>query len=297
MAYREEQIDIDFPVAGVDNESQGFRDNFSAIKDTLVQAKSDIEDLQDTRLNKTDPESDLFENTISNVNLANASFEAYTASGTISASQNINYANGSAQVFQLTGSTDPLTPIEFTFVNFPQAGRLGKIRVHLFSDQTGDAQYFSFTSEQSDPTFYYPAGFPDTLSVSGTDPVVFEFWTIDSGFNIYVNYYGAMSTASSAPRLLNVTEAERDAITPEFGSIVLNTDTYRVQVYKPADAVTTDGNFLVGEQYIITTPGDTDWEVVTGVAGTYTTGDIITVAVADGGGATGEAKLIGWEDH
>jgi hypothetical protein len=29
-------IDQDFPVAGQDNESQGFRDNFSAIKDSLT---------------------------------------------------------------------------------------------------------------------------------------------------------------------------------------------------------------------------------------------------------------------
>lgn len=308
MAYRETQIDIDFPVAGVDNESQGFRDNFSAIKDTLVQAKTDIEELQDTRLNKTDPESDLFDNTLSNVNLANSSLEAYTASGTVAASQAINYANGAAQLFQLTGATDPNDPIIFTLSNFPAAGRLGKVRLHFYGDPAEGAQYFTFAYESSH-VFHYANGWPAQLSVTGSDePVVFEFWSIDQGANIFASYLGKFSLESTAPKLINVTETERDSLIPDFsadlsqhatmfGSIVLNTDTYTVQVYKPADSVTTDGNFLVGEKYIITTAGTTDWAVISGVAGSYTTGDIIEAAVVGPGTGTGEAKLIAWEDH
>jgi hypothetical protein len=40
-------IDETYPVAGVDNDSQGFRDNFQIIKDNFAAAKSEVEDLQD----------------------------------------------------------------------------------------------------------------------------------------------------------------------------------------------------------------------------------------------------------
>ena len=39
-------IDATFPVAGQDNDSQGFRDNFNQIKTDLTNTKSELEDLQ-----------------------------------------------------------------------------------------------------------------------------------------------------------------------------------------------------------------------------------------------------------
>ena len=35
-----------YPVAGVDNDSQGFRDNFTNIKNNLVFAQAELNDLQ-----------------------------------------------------------------------------------------------------------------------------------------------------------------------------------------------------------------------------------------------------------
>ena len=53
-------IDGTYPVAGQDNDSQGFRDNFTNIKNNFSYAKSEIEDLQNnvvdrksTRLNSS----------------------------------------------------------------------------------------------------------------------------------------------------------------------------------------------------------------------------------------------------
>ena len=39
-------IDANFPVAGQDNDSQGFRDNFNIIKTALSVANTEITDLQ-----------------------------------------------------------------------------------------------------------------------------------------------------------------------------------------------------------------------------------------------------------
>ena len=45
-------IDATFPVAGQDNDSQGFRDNFNQIKTDLTNAKSELENLQSTAVLK-----------------------------------------------------------------------------------------------------------------------------------------------------------------------------------------------------------------------------------------------------
>lgn len=40
-------IDITFPISNQDNNSQGFRDNFTNIRNNLVYAKAEITELQD----------------------------------------------------------------------------------------------------------------------------------------------------------------------------------------------------------------------------------------------------------
>ena len=41
-------INEDFPIAGQDNDTQTFRDNFNTIKTSLQSAKEEITELQDT---------------------------------------------------------------------------------------------------------------------------------------------------------------------------------------------------------------------------------------------------------
>ena len=41
-------IDITYPIAGQDNDTQGFRDNFSNIKNNFVVTKNEISSIQDT---------------------------------------------------------------------------------------------------------------------------------------------------------------------------------------------------------------------------------------------------------
>ena len=48
-------IDADFPIAGQDNDSQGFRDNFSEIKTGLGTAATEITSLQTTTATSRTP--------------------------------------------------------------------------------------------------------------------------------------------------------------------------------------------------------------------------------------------------
>jgi hypothetical protein len=92
MASNINYIDIDetFPVPGIDNSTQGFRDNFALIKTDFSAAKQEIESLQ---------------NTLANLGNIKSSIEvAYALSATDSlAIYNINLA--SYQILTLTSST------------------------------------------------------------------------------------------------------------------------------------------------------------------------------------------------
>lgn len=68
-------VDIAFPVAGQDNDSQGFRNNFSAIKDSLTGAAGYIATLQDHTA-KTDEANNHAGNNIVNANLVQISENA-----------------------------------------------------------------------------------------------------------------------------------------------------------------------------------------------------------------------------
>jgi hypothetical protein len=72
MASNIDDISINqaFPVAGQDNDSQGFRDNFSVIKQNFVDAKAEIEALQDNTAKKN-AANNFLGNNITNANLVN----------------------------------------------------------------------------------------------------------------------------------------------------------------------------------------------------------------------------------
>ena len=81
-------VNSDYPIAGVDNDSQGFRDNFSTIKTNFVAAKAEIETLQTTTA-KLNVANNFLGNTVSGANLENVTETAYVASTTVNTSQNI----------------------------------------------------------------------------------------------------------------------------------------------------------------------------------------------------------------
>jgi len=125
-------IDTAYPVAGQDNDSQGFRDNFTNIKTNFEFAEQEINDLESKAIVKqaltgTTLNNDMGGNPILNakldgarttrINLGNAS--AQTVAGTV----NINYSAGGFHTFTMDTNTS------LNFVNFPSAGNGAAVRV------------------------------------------------------------------------------------------------------------------------------------------------------------------------
>ena len=97
-AINPNNIDGAYPVAGQDNNSQGFRDNFTNTKTNFEYAASEITDLQSKAVLKaaltgTTLNNDMGGSLLSNAQLQDMS-ETRVALGTVSGSQTIDYSAG-----------------------------------------------------------------------------------------------------------------------------------------------------------------------------------------------------------
>lgn len=128
-AINPQNIDGAYPVAGQDNDSQGFRDNFTNIKTNFTYAAEEITDLQSkvvlkAALTGTVLNNDMGGSILNNAQLQNMS-ETRVALGSVSGSQTINYNAGPYYTLTTVG------PISLQFTNFPAAGTVGRCRVRI----------------------------------------------------------------------------------------------------------------------------------------------------------------------
>lgn len=178
-------LDENFPVAGQDNDSQGFRDNFSIIKDNFNYAKTEIEDLQ-TGVARIDASSDFDGNDIVDANLLAVTAEANTTGSTgLVSNSTIPFSSG--HFYVITAQND----ISLTFTNWPANGRYASIRVMLFGD--GTARTITWASIGG-VTPKKSGDFPSPFTVtSATNPVVVEAFTYNGGSTVYMKYLGQFS--------------------------------------------------------------------------------------------------------
>jgi len=183
------EINAEYPVPGVDNDSQGFRDNFSGIKESLQAAAADLE-LLDQNTAKLNDNNDFNGNDLSEANFVAVTEEVYN-SGSISTGQNVSFLNGH---YQIVGVSDDLT---LTLADWPTTGKVGKMRVVL-KKSGDDASYTVTWSTQgggtikNDGSSEWAATDPAlTLEItSKTNPKVVDFWTDDGGLSVYAHYVG-----------------------------------------------------------------------------------------------------------
>jgi hypothetical protein len=122
-------IDGAYPVAGQDNNSQGFRDNFTNTATNFQYAAEEITDLQNNAVLKSALTGTVLDNNMLGAILSNAQLqdmsETVNVLGTVSGSVTINYALGSVQTLTTNGS------VSLAFTNFPAAGTAGAVTVQV----------------------------------------------------------------------------------------------------------------------------------------------------------------------
>lgn len=186
-----ETINELYPVAGQDNDTQGFRDNFDAIKTALEEAAADIVAL-DSGTAKTNSANDFNGNNISEANFIATTEEVTNIGPLDSGIPEVLWSNGLYQIISIGAD------ITLSLTGWPATGKMGKFRVAFISDNSSSTTTFNVTlSPKGGGTLKKNTAWPtdnNTITLtSAIDPVFIDFWTTDAGTTVYAEYKGAFS--------------------------------------------------------------------------------------------------------
>jgi hypothetical protein len=187
-------IDQTYPVAGKDNDSQGFRDNFTAIRSGLQTANSEISKLQDNTLLSADLTTSVPTPVVNNMHgstLSNGKYKqfngtfypagAWSSTGT---PLPIDLNNGPLQKVILAGD------IVLNFVNWPAAGNYARVMIMLVGDQVSTRRP-TFSTESGGAIRAEIGITASSLDIATNNRVKFvEAWTVDKGTNVFLRYLG-----------------------------------------------------------------------------------------------------------
>lgn len=306
-------IDGNYPVAGIPNNTQGMRDNFTETRTNFQYAANEITELQNKVVLKQALTGGTLDNDLNDNVLRRAVLQdiAYTlvnipaTSGTIT----LDYAAGSYQQINPTGACT------LAFVNFPPAGQVGDI-------------FFGFNVTNVNQTLTLPAavsqglfgiegiapgtsGVTNTITFGSTGNYTFELVTPDGGVTIFLydlsrprnKFFGTVEIQNSTAANSTVT----GALTVDGGvgivgnlyvggNIVGNITVTGVSVVGNVVGgnITTSG--LISATGNITTAGSVDANTVTAVvvvANRIRSDDSTFVEIEDGARVDGSIETTG----
>lgn len=216
-------IDQTFPVAGTDNDSQGFRTNFSGDVTNFTYAAAEITDLQNKVILKSAlTEVGTLNNNFAGALMSNATVQGFSEvildNGTVSGSLGINFANGSFQRITPNGS------VTIALNGWPTAGNLGKIRIEVVITNT--AYTLTLPSAVTLGTSGILGLSGNVITFPSTGAYLYEFSSFDAGatiaiidfFNNRTTSSGSVNAIAASSINLNITAIGSQAAAPT-GSI------------------------------------------------------------------------------
>jgi hypothetical protein len=175
-------IDGTYPKAGQDNSSQGFRDNFSAIKTNFTEAQSEIEDLQ-TNKASTNANSNFSNYVVSQATFKDTAETVYLH-GTTGGAITLNHENGHYQTLTTNAA------ITLSFSNFPTTNTVGRIVLDV--NVVSTAHTITIPSAVLVATGVSGGdGSSDTITVPTSGRHLYEFLTPDGGTTVLMHQLGA----------------------------------------------------------------------------------------------------------
>jgi hypothetical protein len=213
-------IDNEYPVAGQDNSTQGFRDNFSFIKINFQEAKNEITDLQNKVLLKSALTGEVLDNNLNGALLYGGRVQNFSATqlnlGSVSGSLIVNYAAGHYQIISINGS------VSLSFAGFPGnnlAWIILRVEAAAGETLTLPAAVGAGGSAKSLQGIQGVSGQTITFAENGS--YEFEFRTADNGATIYITDLTRSKNRFSSPIFLNNPEF----LEPYGGNVSLVTTT------------------------------------------------------------------------
>jgi hypothetical protein len=178
-------IDANYPVAGVPNNTQGFRDNFTNIQTNFQYAEDEINELQTKSLLKAAITGSTLDNNMNDNLLYAAKIQDFSATlvqvTATAGSVTIDYAAGHYQTVSTTGS------ISLSFINFPVSGSVGMIRLSVNITSTAHTLTLPAAVSVNNQGIQGLNTANNTITFAATGLYDFEFVTRDGGTTIIVS--------------------------------------------------------------------------------------------------------------
>jgi hypothetical protein len=175
-----------YPVAGQDNNSQGFRDNFTNTKTNFQYASDEITALQNSAIlsanlaNSAPVINDLLTSTLSNGFLQDM-YYTRVAQGTLSGTVTVDYSVGSYQTVT-TGAT-----ITLDFINWPAAGAASIVTLQITVANTGHTVVLPAAVSVNTTGIQGLNTSTNTITFAATGVYAFTFTTSDGGTTITID--------------------------------------------------------------------------------------------------------------
>jgi hypothetical protein len=273
-------IDGTYPIAGQDNDSQGFRDNFTNIKNNFTFAYDELTDLQSKAVLKSALTGGSINNDMAYAQLISPqllkSVETVNNLGTKTGSFTISWADAHFQYYTTSGNTT------LAFSNWPTSAYYTKLRLQITTDTTNRTVTFPAAVSVGLSDIQGAAGQVVTLPTAGV--YLFELTTLDNGSTITIQdllrNYDIVTTGSSGTfTSLNVSGNVLATGLSVFGNATLgNVGTVSGQFHSVVGNITqtTSG----GAVYINTTGNVLAASVSAGQINT--TGNVLAASVTTG---------------
>lgn len=264
-------INVNYPVPGINNNSQGFRDNFAAIRTNLNTAGNEITDLQNKVVVKSALSNSTVNNDMANTLISNALTRSFRAStfnlgNALSGVVSVNVSLGDVQYGTIAGNTT------LQFTGWAPTSTQSNVQLQLAV--SNNLAVLSFPSQVTDGviTLENYANIANTNTVTvpyGVTQLDYRFSTLDCGNTITVEPFNNNRIASQVQtRNVTPTGAQGDmvgdiavstgvnqlTITSSNASDYLNTAN-TVQLYTDMPivftGVTMEANITVGTTYYV----------------------------------------------
>lgn len=229
-------INVNYPVPGVNNSSQGFRDNFTSIKTNLDTAGNEITDLQNVVVVKSALANTAVNNDMANTLISNASTRSFRATtynlgSSLSGTIIVNTSLGDVQYGTVAANTT------IQFAGWAPTGTQSNVQLQLTIANTDASVIFptnvSMTGSYGIETvenFANVAGVPTVTAAAGVSQLDFRFSTVDCGTTIYIEPYNrprrSTQVQNKTPSPVGLPGDEVGAVAVDANYMYVCTDSY-----------------------------------------------------------------------
>jgi hypothetical protein len=281
-------INVNYPVPGINNNSQGFRDNFASIKNNLDQSASEITDLQTNVVVKNALANTVLNNDMANTLISNAAVRGfrsttYNLGNDISGTLNIDLALGDVQYGTISGNTT------LQFRSWAPTGT--QSNVQLLLNVSNSSAVVSFPTElpinnNSGVTtlenFSNVGGIPTVTAPYGVTQMDYRISTVDCGTTLSIE-------PINRPKITTQIQVRTPASTGFRGDVQGDVCVDSNYMYVAT------GNFnstIVGPKTSVSTSSSTNEVVMTNITSLVANAPIVFTGTTFGGLVAGQVYYI-----